>query len=233
MEMGNKDEKELKSFHDRLEFLFKDRSRNAFAKMHGIGDSTFRSYFEGSMPSLDKAAIIAEGAEVSLIWLATGNGPMRPTGVVPQRMLNEQAKFASDLAMIPYLDIQAAAGSGMLNHHEETIGFLAFQASWLSRRGINPQNARVLTAKGDSMEPTIRDGDVLLVDTSIDNVINHGIYVLVYVGMLLVKRLSKKLDGSIIMRSDNRETYDDEVIPFASLAEVFIAGRVMWFGRTI
>lgn len=231
--MENENKSELKSFHDRLNFLFEGRSRNAFAKMYGIGESTFRSYFEGSMPSLDKAAIIAEGAEVSLVWLATGNGPMRPKGVVPQPMLNDQPRFAADLAMIPHLNIQASAGAGMLNHHEDTVGFLAFQASWLSRKGINPQNARVLTAHGDSMEPTIRDGDVLLVDTSIDAVINHGIYVLVFAGMLLVKRLSKKLDGSVIIRSDNRETYDDEIVPVENLTDLIIAGRVMWFGRTI
>ena len=118
-------------------------------------------------------------------------------------------------------------------HTEDTVGFLAFQASWLAKKGINPDCARVLTAKGDSMEPTIRDGDVLLVDTSIDSLINHGIYVLVYAGLVLVKRVTKRMDGSVLIRSDNREAYDDEIVAADATHDLIIAGRVMWFGRTM
>lgn len=143
------------------------------------------------------------------------------------------ADFPDDFRMIPRLDVHAAAGSGALVEVEDQVEMLAFRADWLRRRGINPLTAHVLTARGDSMEPTIRDGDILLVDTSIDRVMDNAIYVVVYAGRTLVKRVQLRLDGSVVLRSDNRELFEEETVPASEVPNLNVAGRVMWYGRSI
>ncbi|MBX8800706.1 helix-turn-helix transcriptional regulator [Ochrobactrum sp. MR28] len=82
------------------------------------------------------------------------------------------------------------------------------------------------------MEPTIRDGDVLLVDTSITSVYDNAIYIVVYNGHVLVKRVNLKRDGALTIISDN-DRHPPEEVPLAEVPDLHIAGRVMWFGRSI
>lgn len=176
---------------------------------------------------------MAEALEVSLEWLCTGRGakgrniPTHDFSGVPSLFAD-----SNDVAMVPRLDIQASAGHGSLVDHEDAVEFLAFPPDWLRRRGINPVAARALTARGDSMEPTIRSGDVLLVDTSWQRVDDNGIYVVVSAGFVLVKRVHPRRDGSLMLISDNTR-YPPEDIPVTEVPDFQIAGRVMWFGRTI
>lgn len=102
----------------------------------------------------------------------------------------------------------------------------------MERNSVNPRFAEVLVAVGDSMEPTIRDGDLLLLDRSIDRVVDNGIYVLVLAGMVLLKRIQTRRDGSVVLKSDS-ERYDDETVPAGEVPDLRIEGRVRWFGRTI
>ena len=121
---------------------------------------------------------------------------------------------------------------GALALNEDAVSFLAFDTDWLRRRGINPKFAHVLTARGDSMEPTIRSGDVLLVDTSIDKIEDNGIYIVRVNGMLLLKRVHVKTGGFRLI-SDNKELYDPEDVTADEAADLYVAARVMWFGRSI
>ncbi|PTW61383.1 peptidase S24-like protein [Breoghania corrubedonensis] len=82
------------------------------------------------------------------------------------------------------------------------------------------------------MEPTIRDGDVLLVDTSINAVRDNAIYVVVLGGLVLVKRLQIKRDGSLRLISDN-DRFEAEDVPANEASDIHVAGRVMWYGRSI
>jgi phage repressor protein C with HTH and peptisase S24 domain len=180
------------------------------------------------MPTLETLLAIARGANVEVNWLATGEGA-KTTKDEPART---KAAIEEQFSMIPRLAVEASAGNGALAHHEESAGMLAFRADWLRRMGINPHAARALTAKGDSMEPTIRDGDILLVDTSIDRVRDNALYVVVLGGLVLVKRVHVKRDGSLTLISDN-STFPPEDVPANETDDLSIAGRVMWFGRSI
>jgi phage repressor protein C with HTH and peptisase S24 domain len=232
-----------KTFQERLEEAIAGESVHAFGKRAGINDTSMRAYLKDTMPGLDKLVAIAEAADVTLDWLARGVEPKRnihrsagdsdlvirtADGVA----LPLEAKSSEGFALIPRLDIQASAGNGRVALSEEPLEYLAFQANWLRGRGINPAAARVLTARGDSMEETIRDGDVLLVDTSIDRVLDNSIYVVVYGDMVLVKRIHGRINGSLQLISDNPR-YPVEEVSKGEVDDLKIAGRVMWFGRSI
>ncbi len=220
---------------DRLRELVGDASVLGFAKRCGIPGSSMRQYLDGTVPGADKAAQIAERNGVSLLWLVTGEEP-RGTGGTPVPPGFSGVSTGSgeweDFAMVPRLVVQASAGAGALVEHEDVAYLIAFRASWLRKRGINPQAARALTVRGDSMEPTIRSGDVLLVDTSKDRVEDNGIYVVISGGYVLVKRVHPRRDGSLMLISDN-QAYPSEDVPAGEAGDFHVAGRVMWFGRSI
>ncbi len=221
----------------RLRQLQGDSSARSFARRIGLGEGTYRALLSGSSPTLDTLLQIRSGAEVELEWLATGEGQMRRDAPGPTEEGEGPVRYSASLPtgfrLVPRLDVSAAAGAGAMVEYEEPSEMLAFRADWLRRRGINPLAAHVLTARGDSMEPTIRDGDILLVDTSIDRVVDNAIYVVAYDGRTLVKRVQMRLDGSLLLKSDNKAIFDDEAVSAGEVPRLNIAGRVMWYGRSI
>ena len=226
------------TFADRLKVLIGGAPANRFAREVSVGESLIRKYLAGATPGVDKVVAIAEAKEVSLDWLARGVGPMKldlgedaPASGGGMLMLR-QAGSTEGFALVPRLDIQASAGNGRIAISEEPLEYLAFQADWLRGRGINPASARILTARGDSMEETIRDGDVLLVDTSIDRVRDNSIYVIIYGDMVLVKRIHGRINGSLQLISDNPR-YPAEEVSKGEVDQLQVAGRVAWYGRSI
>ena len=83
------------------------------------------------------------------------------------------------------------------------------------------------TAVGESMLPNIRDGDLLLVDTTEKRFRAFGVYVLEIAGERLVKRVQPKLNGSLTLISDNA-TYEPEYISPAQAEDIAVVGRVVW-----
>jgi phage repressor protein C with HTH and peptisase S24 domain len=108
--------------------------------------------------------------------------------------------------------------------------YIAFQHEWLhSVFRIEPENLTMEVAAGQSMQPTIHDGDLLLIDTTDRGFRNFGIYVLEIAGVRVVKRVQAKFDGSLILISDNT-SYQVDVVPPARTGEVTVIGRVVWSG---
>lgn len=203
------------------------------AEVAGVSDEQVARWRDGkAKPNFYSIALLTYAAGKTLDWLVTGDEP----GEKRSDNASQVQMFGRDdlpgFTLVPRLNVQASAGFGALALSEEPVDFLAFQESWLRARNINPRYARVLTTRGDSMEPTIRDGDVLLVDTSIDHVRDNTIYIVVYGGLVLVKRVHGKFDGSLVLISDN-STYPPETIAAHDVPNLKVAGRVMWFGRSI
>ena len=178
-----------------------------------------RQYLEGTMPGLKNLMQIANTANVTLDWLTGRNLPAVPT-------------VDADLTLIERLDVEASAGAGALIESERSLDFMAFQTIWLRRRGINPAAVRLLNIRGDSMEPTIRDGDIALVDTSIQDFMDNAIYVILVGNRLLIKRVHILMSGALRLISDN-QIYPHEDVPANEAEFVRISGRVVWFGRSI
>ena len=130
-----------------------------------------------------------------------------------------------DWADVPRLDLDAAAGVGALNGNESPYGVLRFSSGWLRQQGLDPAHLSAINVSGDSMQPTLRDGDEILVDRS-PRALRDGIHVVRVGEGLLVKRLDLARPGRIGLISDN------PAYPPLDLAreEVEIIGRVVWKG---
>ena len=126
---------------------------------------------------------------------------------------------------MPRLALGASAGLGALAGEEAAIGAFRFSARWLRQQGLDPAMLSAIAVAGDSMEPTLRDGDEIFVDHT-PRPLRNGIYVVHVDGALLVKRLDFGRPGMIALISDN-----DFYPRFERPAEdVQVIGRVVWKG---
>lgn len=126
---------------------------------------------------------------------------------------------------IPRLGLGASAGPGAVASAEQPVGQIRFSARWLRRNGLEPGQLSVIAVEGDSMEPTLRDGDEILVDCT-QRGLRAGIHVIRLDEVLLVKRLEPSSGGRVAVISDNALYPRSE----RSAAEVEIVGRVVWKG---
>lgn len=131
----------------------------------------------------------------------------------------------AEWADIPRLPLGASAGPGALPAEEIPSGRLRFSNRWLKEQGLEPVMLSVIEVEGDSMEPTLRDGDEILVDRT-PRPLRAGIHVIRLDDVLLVKRLESGPGGTVRVISDNT-AYPRLERP---LHEVELVGRVVWKG---
>ncbi len=109
---------------------------------------------------------------------------------------------AKDVTLIPVMEQAFSAGRGQYVPDEDEIKEWISVPNELKKYGTNFAASRV---RGDSMEPTLFDGDIIISDTGgYDG--SDGIYTIIYKGSGFVKRLQRSVDGVKII-SDNRH-YD-------------------------
>lgn len=143
-----------------------------------------------------------------------------PAGAVP----------ASALVAVPRVEIGASAGPGGLAEIEERGRPIGFDEAWLRDLGAGRAAAlSIIRVAGDSMEPTLYDGDDILVDRSGSKVRSGSIHIVRFDGMLMVKRLIRQA-GGLVIRSDNA-AYPD--IADYDPALLMVIGRVLWCGRRL
>ncbi len=140
---------------------------------------------------------------------------------------------ASDYVHIPRYEVAASAGGGAIVNSEQIVDYLSFRADWVrSALGVSVRDLALISVIGDSMEPSLSEGDVVLLDMTTRSVLDGSIYALQLNGGLLVKRIQRMLDGSLIVKSDNAR-YDTETVSEENAERLKIIGRVVWVGRRL
>lgn len=144
---------------------------------------------------------------------------------ISETELGGEADAAPPLIRVPRLDLAASAGPGALVDAEPRLGTLGLDPALLARLSARPRDLSLIRAAGDSMAPTLLDGDELLVDRGDRRVRQAGaVFVIRHDGALLVKRVSR-VDGRFRVVSDN-PAYDEW---WTDTLDVI--GRVVWLSR--
>jgi len=130
---------------------------------------------------------------------------------------------SADFVDLPRLALEASAGGGALAGDEQAYDVLRFSTRWLRAQGFDPARLNAITVAGDSMEPLLRDGDEILVDTT-PRPLRDGVHVVRVGDSLLVKRVQTGVPGKLVLESEN-PAYRPIELP---LAEARIIGRVVW-----
>ncbi|SOB86533.1 Peptidase S24-like [Sphingomonas guangdongensis] len=133
----------------------------------------------------------------------------------------------SPIVTVPWLDIAVSAGPGRFATGERVVAEAGYAAADLERLGVAAADAGIFPVAGDSMYPTLQDGDRILVDRGRRQPGPAGAIWVIRVGdALFVKRLARAgLHWRII--SDNAA---EEQRP---AAEVTVLGRVVQLVRTL
>ena len=195
------------------------------AQVIGRAPETLQNWKKGRMPFFGDVAKLARDKGVRLEWLATGDGAMLAGERDPA--LNGEYVF------IPRYEVRAGAGGGQPVLSEDVSGFLAFRQDWIKNRlRRSPAKLAVIEAYGDSMHPTISDGDVMLVDMAESSIRGSAIYVLLAGNDAIVKRIDLRLGGQLLVKSDN-PAYEDIVLPRDEADELRVIGKVVWTGGLI
>ena len=248
---------------DRLAELIGGKDPYPWAESLGIGKSTFAGLWnQGAMPQTKTLLKIAQNTDFSLNWLLTGRGAKRIRGWVsvgseqnytlsregdsgvieedersmgsPVEDMGERYQIPKEeYVLVPRFGLQV--GDGQLLQSNQVVDYLSFKVGWVEQTmGLDPRQLALVYVRGDSMEPTLKEGDLLLLDRrgfSVPNrVRSDAIYVLLRGEELVAKRLQCGFDGSVTIQSDN-PAYATQVLSAEKSACVQVVGRVVWVGR--
>lgn len=140
-----------------------------------------------------------------------------------------------DEVWIAHYDVRAAMGGGQIPHeYPEMLQDIRVSPKHLRDLGVTFKehfHLKMITGWGQSMAPTIKDRDPLLVDITIREFTGDGIYLFSHDDMLYVKRLQKKGKDRFKMISDNKH-HDPEDI---RVDDTHILARVLyvWNGQPV
>ena len=211
----------VRGFIHRLRQIIGERSVHRFAREAGLSDSLMRKYLNGSYPGLDRLVRLAAAGGVSVQWLATGQQTGFPEIATP-RAIDGQASPNEDFVRIPAFP-DTGKSAPLLP---------AFSLAWLKREGLAPQQLVYVLVEGNAMAPTMREDDLVLVDTSQDTVTHDGAYVLHNSSGIMIKRLQFDLEGGLRVCSDNPD-FKDQQLSSKAAERLDILGRVVWLGKRI
>lgn len=207
-----------------------DMSPAAVAEASGLNRSFIYDIIRGKSvrPTRSKLQKVADVLRVDVAWLIDGDGTLE----------GEEPKiYSPDMTFVGISGVKAkaSAGGGTIVHAEdEQAGKMYhFRQSWIENElDANAKQLRILRVTGDSMMPTLNDGDTILVDMGRKSPYPPGLFVL-HDGMGLMAKRIEHIPSSepprISVTSDNPNYSPYECL----LDEVNIVGRIRWYGRVV
>ena len=190
----------------------------SISRLLGRNAAYFQQYLRRGVPKKlkeDDRLTLAAYFGINELELGGPPAPPAPASTIP----------------VPRLELGASAGAGAHTGVEQRSGQIGFERTWLRKLAASPDALSIIQVAGDSMAPTLGDGDDILVDRGdAADRLRDGIYVIRMDDALMVKRLAVRPGQQLSVLSDN-PAYPGwpDVEPDA----VSIIGRVVWAGRKI
>lgn len=204
---------------DRLKSARKQKNKTQVevAKAVGITQPTYSELERGQVRSSGKIVEIAQFLGVSPHWLATGQGEMTAlqSNVSPNfesvSDWDDSTSLEADEFSIPfYKDFGVACGHGSDGvAYENERRRLRISRATIDRIGSYKDKVFATLADGDSMSPTINNGDTIWVDMSKENIKDGKIFVFEYGGLFMCKRLYRLPNNGLRVVSDNADVYPE------------------------
>lgn len=230
-----------------------------FAKTISVHDITIGRWERGeTKPDSEALEKICNLYNINPVWLLLGEGLMRraeqpgvpgEAGKGPPKIGEETVRqygvAAPDINVIipefenpdpeyfdvvPVAEAHLEAGGGAFIISENIWEYYGFHRDWLRKVTTNPRNVFLMNVKGPSMDPTIRDGDIIMVDTGRKRIYDGYIYALGIGQTIAIKRLETLPGGRIRIISDNRNEFPPYEI---NAQDLRLLGQVIWTAREL
>jgi len=207
-------------------------------RLTGAARGTVSGWFNGTnSPSAKHIGALSSALKTTPQWLLDGLGtaesPIRSTdGIDYKPVLAWEVPEDLDpnvYVIIPHVEVRFSAGNGRTAAYEpsQCNAGSAQLLSWVHKKKVSPKNLITVDIDGDSMEPRIPNGSVVILDKSIntlEQVQSGRVYAIRYGDELKIKRLSKRFDGALVIDSDN-PLYKREIVEPDQLEHIGIIGR--------
>lgn len=197
----------------------------SLAERVGISQAAIQKLTSGRAKSSRKIVDIAKELGVRPEWLSAEDGPMRDGDPAPAIKPEE----SSDVFRVDVLDLTVSAGPGsyMLSEFVEVLHAIEFTSEHARALfGNRAQNdVKVMTVDGDSMSPTIRSGDRLFFDVSVQHFKVDGVYAFSFGPHFHVKRL--QMQGMRLAVLSDNPAYENWYITEETESNLCIMGKAM------
>jgi len=224
------------------------------SKAVGITQTSISDLERGKSASSTFSASIARICGVSALWLETGEGKMIDHGDTMTDAASQNGAASETISIeglpaqlaqkisnyrpvvdVPRYDIAGSMGPGTEPPEMNmVVEHMSLDASWVRNNltYTNLDNLKLISGRGDSMAPTIRSGDAVLVDSGVTSVEDDAIYFFMMRGKLQIKRIQRGLDGLRII-SDNTQ-YPAIEVPGEREEDIKILAQIIywWTGRS-
>ena len=231
---------------DRIKEIRGKLSRKEFSENISVHAVTVRRWEEGqTSPDSEAIVQICSAFNINSNWLLYEEGPMRrpverDIGLVNQILDEDIRRKPPEIPQrddidyeqfdfVPMAEAHLSAGGGAFVLSESFSEFYAFRKDWLRSVVSAVRNAVLMKVRGGSMEPTLHDGDVVMIDTGRILVYDDYLYAIGRDDLIFVKRLVRTSDGKVRVISDNPDIQPELV----HLRDMRIIGQVIWFAREL
>jgi SOS-response transcriptional repressor LexA len=243
----------FKEFFDRLQRATDISSQMDLARALGLNRSAItQAKLRDAVPQ-KWVLTLARRYSLSPDWLEFGAGAARPgrpldqasaalqhgtmSKVVPGvgRVLAGQsgtsaadAELERDSILVPKVAARLCAGGGSFEVDAEPVASFRLPRSWLLSLG-SPAAMVFMDVVGDSMEPGIQDGDMVLIDRANTRLHKSSIWAVGVEDAIYLKRVARN-DGGVVLHSDN-PAYSDMRLQGDELDSFRVIGKMVWLCR--
>ncbi|EIJ68318.1 LexA family transcriptional regulator [Pasteurella bettyae] len=187
-------------------------SINSFAQKLGVSPPTISRWMKGEAdPTRSNLIKLAEQTGINIEWLAIGAGPKYWQHPITEEIILrgqpqpiESSNDETFSVIEDCREVRISAGGGGFNDEYKPYQTTKVEKAWLDSRCLKAEDCAMFLVSGDSMYPTLKDGEEIIVDRSKKELKDGKIFVLNNEGAMLVKKVQITYNG-IILISQNTE----------------------------
>ena len=203
-------------------------SQEQFASIIGVSKKAYWNYESGNRNIPTGILLnVARLYRINPNWLFTGKGEM----LLTKETIDDVSKAITETnaETLEYIHINPSCGSGTICVDEPEITPITLGTELIKNvlKIANPKNLKIFKASGDSMEPTIYNEDILIVDIGNKDYINGGIFIINKNNDFFCKRLQLKINGDLDIISDNSKYQVETIKRGNDYIDLTIVGKVL------
>lgn len=191
-------------------------SQSALARASGVPQPTINRILKGTGkkgPETSTIVQLAQACNVAAQWLMDGTGPMSRVGdeepaegeVIKVSLEDADSEFVGVRMVARYIHAGVNGHDGDIEYEDDTM--LSLRRSWVIEKALSPGALVAIRVIGDSMYPTLKKGNVVIVNTAdndVRNLVDGALYAVNHNGKPCVKRL-ELTGGHWYLASDNKQ----------------------------
>jgi phage repressor protein C with HTH and peptisase S24 domain len=197
----------------------KDESLSALARRSGVDQGNLSNIASGKL----NVGII-NTTKILQAFNAVVLFPDQVDDFVSKRATDPETVF------IPRVKAKPRAGTGGLETDGDFVGRYAFHRSFIKRKQGTEDSMKIFEVAGDSMEPTLREGDLVMINENSVDIKTGSIYLVTISDELMIKRIENR--GEMLKLISDNQRYEPILVDMKA-EDIYIKlhGRMVWSCR--